>query len=145
MIISLASAGLIGKLVFGYSVDRTNPKINFWVTQALVLTGFLILSFEPAYPLMILAMVLMGFATGGIMPVWGVMLVKAFGLSSFGRAMGAMGALVTLCIMPGYSIVGRLFDSTGSYSIALWLLSGVIVLCALLLIPLELEGSNKQN
>jgi hypothetical protein len=43
--------------------------------------------------------------------VWKAMVARVFGKDSFGRAMGAMGPLITLSIMTAYAIVGRLFES----------------------------------
>ena len=59
---------------------------------------------------------------------------------SFGRTMGAMGPIITLSIMPAYAIVGRLFDSTGNNTMGLWVMTGLLVVAAVLLIPLKLES-----
>jgi hypothetical protein len=66
------------------------------------------------------------------------MVARIFGVDKFGRAMGIMGPLITLCILPAYALVGRLFDSTGSFSTGLVLFSGVVILGSVLLLPLRL-------
>ncbi len=139
MIASLAMAGFVGKLIFGTAADKIELKHGLWAAHALLGIAFLILIFEPPYALQICAAVCFGLSTGGLLPVWNALVAKTFGIASFGRAMGAMGPIMTLCILPSYSIVGRLFDSTGSYTTGLILFSGIIVLAALLLIPLESE------
>jgi cyanate permease len=50
-----------------------------------------------------------------------------------------MGPLITLCIMPAFPLVGRLFDLSGSYVSSLYLFAGVTVVSAALLLPLNLD------
>lgn len=141
MIAVLAVGGLVGKISFGIAADRINLKLGLWTAHTLLGTAFLILIFEPPYALMLVAAACFGLSTGGLLPVWNAMVAKLFGVDSFGRAMGAMGPLITACIIPAYIIVGRLFDSTGNYTAGLVLFGGAIGLAALLLIPLQLSDS----
>ena len=137
LIMVVAIAGFIGKLIFGFVADKVNLKFGLWAALALVFTGFVILSFQPSYSLMVLATVCLGLAAGGQLPVWGAMMAKVFGLVSYGKAMGLMGPLITLMVMPGFVVVGYMVDSTGSYEAVLQLFSGMIVLSAILLVPLR--------
>jgi MFS family permease len=138
LVMSLAVTGLIGKIVFGMAADRISLKLGMWTAQGLVILGFLILAAEPPYALMLVAAMCMGLATGGLLPVWNAMMAHIFGVDSYGRAMGAMGPLITLQIMPAYAIVGRLFDETGNYTTALFSFIGVLIVAVCLLIPLQL-------
>jgi predicted MFS family arabinose efflux permease len=139
MIAVLAVAGLVGKFAFGMAADRINLKYGLWVAHALLGTAFLILLAEPPYPLLLVASACFGLSTGGLLPVWNAMVARIFGVDSFGRAMGAMGPIITLSIMPAYAVVGRLFDATGDYTLGLWVFSGVIAVAAALLVPLKIE------
>lgn len=138
MIAVLSIAGLIGKFVFGTAADRINLKYGLWSAHVLLLLAFALLLLEPPYWVLLVASAAFGLSTGGLLPVWNALMARVFGIDSFGRAMGAMGPLITLCILPAYTIVGRLFDSTGSYTAGLQLFGGVVVLAALLLLPLRL-------
>ena len=140
MIAVLSLAGLAGKLVFGAAADRINLKYGLWSAHCLLLIAFSLLLLEPPYWVLLIAAVCFGLATGGVLPVWNAMVAQVFGVNSFGRAMGAMGPLITLNILPAYAVVGRLFDSTGSYSAGLILFGGVIVGAAAMLIPLRLNN-----
>lgn len=137
MIAVLAIGGLVGKLVFGTAADRVNLKYGLWAAHMLLGTAFLILQAEPAYPLLLVAAACFGLSTGGLLPVWNAMVARVFGVDSFGRAMGAMGPVITLSILPAYALVGRLFDTTGSYSLGLWVFIGFILVAAGLLVPLK--------
>lgn len=140
MIAVLAMGGLLGKLMFGTAADRVNLKYGLWVAHALLGTAFLILLAEPPFALLLVAAACFGLSTGGLLPVWNALVARIFGVDSFGRAMGAMGPLITLCIMPAYALVGRLFDTTGSYSQGLWVFNGFILVAAALLLPLRIES-----
>ena len=140
MIAVLSLAGLAGKLVFGAAADRINLKYGLWSAHCLLLIAFSLLLLEPPYWVLLIAAVCFGLATGGLLPVWNAMVAQVFGVNSFGRAMGAMGPLITLNILPAYAVVGRLFDSTGSYSAGLILFGGVIGGAAAMLIPLRLNN-----
>jgi predicted MFS family arabinose efflux permease len=140
MIAALALAGLVGKLVFGTAVDRVNPKYGLWSAHVLLGSAFLILVFEPSYPWLLAASICFGLSTGGLLPVWNAMVARVFGVDSFGRTMGAMGPVITLSILPAYAVVGRLFDTSGSYTMGLWVMSGCIVVAAALLVPLKVES-----
>ncbi len=138
LIMVVAIAGFTGKLLFGLAADKSGLKASLWTAQLLVVLGFLTLAMEPSYPFMLLASALVGLAAGGMLPVWGAMMAQAFGLASYGRAMGLMGPLITLCVMPAFPLVGRLYDLTGSYVTSLNLLAALTVVSALLLLPLRL-------
>jgi predicted MFS family arabinose efflux permease len=138
MIALLAVGGLVGKIGFGIAADRINLKLGLWAAHGFLGSAFLILIFEPPYALLLVAAFSFGLSTGGLLPVWNAMVARVFGVDSFGRAMGVMGPLITLSILPAYIVVGRLFDSTGSYTTGLVVFSIVIGLAALMLVPLKL-------
>jgi MFS family permease len=139
LITAVAISGLIGKILFGMGADKFSLRSGLWVAQSLVVLCFLILALEPGYGLMLVATSLMGLAAGGMLPVWGAMMAQAFGLLSYGRAMGLMSPLITLCVMPSFPVVGRLVDMSGSYTTVLYLFAGLTVLAMVLLVPLRLE------
>jgi MFS family permease len=141
LIMTVAIAGFVGKLVFGVAADKINLKAGLWTAQALVVASFLVLAAEPGYVLMVVAAIGMGLAAGGMLPVWGAMLASVFGLLSYGRVMGLMGPLITLCVMPGFALVGKLYDLSGSYALCLLVYAGVTVVAAALLLPLRIRGS----
>ena len=142
LIMSVAVMGLVGKLAFGMAADKLNLKFGIWLAAALVVMALLIMASEPAYPLILLATGLLGLAAGGMLPVWGAMMARVFGLVSYGRAMGLMGPLITLLVMPGFALVGRLYDVTGSYQLCFFVFATALVLSAPLLIPLKLSVSD---
>jgi MFS family permease len=140
LIMAVAIGGLVGKLLFGMAADRFDLRAGLWAAQILVIAGLLLLALEPSYGVMLLAATLLGLAAGGMLPVWGAMVAQAFGLASYGRAMGLMGPVITLCVMPGFAVMGRLYDVSGSYTSGLYLFAALTVVGAALLLPLRLQA-----
>ena len=139
VIMMLAIAGLIGKILFGYAADKINLRLALSITQAAVIAGLVLLATGPSYVVICAAIILLGLSTGGMLPVWGALLAAIFGTASYGRVMGLMMPLIVLIVMPGYSLAGYLFDQSGSYSSCFYIFSAVIALSmplmALLKIP----------
>ena len=138
LIMVVAIGGLAGKILFGILADSIALRTGLWIGEGLVVIAFLILAQLPGYPVMLFACAVLGLAQGGMLPVWGAMMAQAFGLASYGRAMGLMGPIITLCVMPSFPLVGRLYDASGGYVSSLYLFSGVALVAALLLLPLRL-------
>jgi len=145
LIMVLAIHGLIGKLLFGAGADRFPLKWGMWAAQGLLVMALLIFSAEPPYYLMMAGAVCMGLATGGLLPVWNSMTAQVFGVDSYGRAMGLMGPVITLLVMPAYLFVGRMHDALGNYVLTLWVFVALMVLAILLLIPLHLPRHGAGN
>ena len=138
LIMVVAISGLLGKLIFGVAADKIGQKLALWSAQLLVAAGFVILAMEPSYPLIMLACVSIGLAAGGMLPVWGAFIADIFGLQSYGRAFGLMAPIITLFVMVGFPLTGRLYDVTGSFSLSLWIFSGLMAVAAILVVPLRL-------
>jgi len=139
LITVIAIGGIVGKIAFGFAADKMNLKVGLWLAIALVIIGFLILATEPSYSLMLVASALLGLAAGGQLPVWGAMMARAFGLVSYGRAMGLMSPMISLIVMPGFIVAGKLVDMTGNYVLLLNVFCAVLVAAAIVLAPLKLD------
>lgn len=141
---TLAVAGIVGKLSFGYLADRLPLKIGLTMAIGATAVALFVFSLEPDYPLMLLGGVAMGLASGGILPVWNALVAAIFGVANFGRAMGLMSPVLSLLITPAFPILGAVRDATGSYVPAFQGLAGVLLLAVLLLIPLRVEGPERR-
>ena len=138
LIMIIAISGLLGKLLFGVAADTIGHKVALWTAQLLLAAGFVLFAMEPSYALIVTACVSIVLAAGGMLPVWGALIAHIFGLQSYGRAFGLMGPIITLFVMLGFPLAGRLYDVTGSFSLGLWISSALMVVAAILLVPLRL-------
>ena len=107
-------SNIAGKFVFGSLGDRVDHRALFWGMGACLAVALVFYIVAPGFPALAVAAALQGLATGGVLPLMGLIYAGRFGVSSFGRVMG----LVNLFLMAGsvgsvYS--GWIFDLTGSY------------------------------
>ena len=136
----MAFTGIIGKLLFGYAADFLNLKVSYWLAMVFMAAGFLLLSVQPSYQLMVVSVVAIGVSIGGIIPVYGSLLAKVFGIISYARVMGLMRILTLMISMLGAPFAGIMFDATGSFTIAFQILSVALMLAGLIIIPLKLNS-----
>ncbi len=139
----VAVAGLIGKLAFGVAADQINLKLGLFAAIALVLAGVGVLLASNSMPLIYTAAILVGLSTGGLLPVWGALIARVFGVISYGKAMGLMNPVITLLIMPGYVITGMLFDREGNYTSAFYLFIVMLLAAGIALAGLRQEPASQ--
>tara|TARA_R110000823_G_scaffold91174_1_gene201051 strand:- start:8360 stop:9592 length:1233 start_codon:yes stop_codon:yes gene_type:complete len=138
LIMVIALAGFVGKLAFGVAADKFSLKASLWTAQLFVIIALLVFARLPTLAPQMAAATLLGLAAGGMLPVWGNMMAHLFGLASYGKAMGLMSPLITLCVLPSFPLVGRLFDTTGSYTLGLYVAAACTLLGAALLLLVRL-------
>ena len=141
-IMIIAINGLLGKLLFGFAADKFPLRSCLVVAQILVLLGFVILASMPSFSIICLACVVLGLSTGGMLPVWGALMAKLFGLRYYGRATGLMAPIITICVIPGYSVMGVLYSTSGDYQLSLYLFCISLIIGIALLIPLKVNSDS---
>lgn len=134
----MAFTGIIGKLLFGYAADLMNLKVGYWLAMAFMAAGLLLLSIQPAYQLMVIASVIIGLSIGGLIPVYGALLAKVFGIASYARVMGLMRIVTLMISMVGAPLAGLIFDMTGAFTLAFQAFAVALVFAGLVIIPLKL-------
>lgn len=112
----VAVGGIAGKLGFGALADRVALKPAFIAAIGVTASALALLLAEPGYPALLATMLLLGIATGGLLPVWNALVPRLFGVANFGRTMGLMGPVISLTTMSVYPLVGSVRDATGSYA-----------------------------
>jgi MFS family permease len=118
MLVSLLSvAGIIGKLLFGLAADRVDLRLALAAAMLLVCLALaLFRALDPSW-LLWCGSGALGLAAGGMLPVWGAMLGKAFGVANYGRAMGLMTPVLMPFTLVSPPLAGWIFDVTGDYSL----------------------------
>lgn len=132
----MAFSTAAGKLAFGFIADRVSLRIVLASALAALLAGLLGLSVAPSFPVMAAACLVMGLASGGLLPVWGALVATYFGRASFGRALGLTNFVMVPLTASAAPLAGYLSGATGNYSLALTVFAaalGLAVLLALLL------------
>jgi len=115
----LGSAMLIGRVGTGYFLDR---YFGPYVTSCLFFggaVGIALLLIGAANSSVYIAVFLVGLAFGAEMDVMAFLLGRYFGLKNLGKAFGITFAAFVLAGGLGPLIMGFVFDTTGSYNMAL--------------------------
>ena len=108
-------ASLAGKIGCGIFADRIGAKrvlVGGLAVQAVAVTFYLVtLELWQFYAVG----VVFGFAYGGIMPLYAILVREYFGARIMGTVFGAVGFASTLGMAAGPPVGGWLYDSFGSY------------------------------
>ena len=130
----LAVAGIAGKIGFGTIADRVDLRLGYAASIVCVIIALLLFATTSSFSTFMLASGFMGFATGGMLPVWGAILAILFGAANYGRVMGMMSPVIMPLTLVGAPLAGYIFDVTGGYATAFVLFAGGLVL-ALIALP----------
>lgn len=129
-LIAITSVSMIvGKFIFGGLGDRTDHRKLYWLMAFCLGSSLLLYEGSPDRVDLTLAAVLQGFATGGVMPMMGIMYSARFGTFSFGRVLGYVNLFLMIGSF-GSIFSGWVFDLTRSYDLAFWLFAGSLIPCA---------------
>lgn len=127
-----AGAAFLGKFWAGWLCDRFQPRRLLTAIGAIMAIGILPMLLLDDLVYFPISAGIVGFALGGLMPVWASLIAKNFGPQAYGRVKGSMSLILTIAsVIPG-PLGGYLYDANGSYSVAFdllfWvLISGVVV------------------
>jgi MFS family permease len=126
-----AAAGVLGKVVFGWIVDRLDPRLAILAALGTQFLGQLGMLSVESYAAFALSATLFGFGMGGVVPLHGAIAGIAFGRENFGKVMGLMRPAMMPLQVAGLPFAGWVFDSFGDYRLAFQIFLGLYVLSAL--------------
>jgi nitrate/nitrite transporter NarK len=112
-------AGLAGRLVTGWLVDRVNAARVAFVLLCLVASGAFLLTSERPLAIIIIAGFVMAFGAGGELDAIPYLLSRHFGVRSMAALYGLVWSAWGIAGAVGSVVMGRVFDATGSYDGAL--------------------------
>jgi MFS family permease len=115
----LASLG--GKIVCGLVADRVGAKRTLVVGLAIQAVAVTLYIFTRDLTSFYALAVMFGFAYGGVMPLYAILVREYFGARIMGTTFGAVALVSTLGMALGPLAGGWLFDTFGSY---FWLFLG---------------------
>jgi predicted MFS family arabinose efflux permease len=131
------AAGIVGKLVSGVLLDRFQANWVGGLTLGVAALAFLFLiDSVQSPPLIVIAMVVNGYAAGSKLQITSYLTSQYAGLRHFGVIYGAVISLVTFGSGLGPLVAGGVYDATGSYTS--FLIAGTIgcFFCGLLILSL---------
>ena len=105
-----AFGGVVGKVFFGYLVDRLNPNIPVMIMMAMQSIGIFGLTLVDNYLVFTIFCFIFGLGFGGAMVLLSACFLKAFGSQNLGSVRG-VSALLIVPVQPiGMVLVGTAFD-----------------------------------
>jgi MFS family permease len=126
----IAGLSLIGRVGFGYAADRFSKRRTFALCYAVEAVGMLfLLGVDALGPAALVAfIVIFGASFGGGLALAPVLIGECFGLRSMGTIFGALGIVAMLGGAIGPVFAGWIFDTLGSYHVALFVFVGALFL-----------------
>lgn len=121
---------IIGRVLVGWTIDRMFAPHVAAAVFLLTASGCVLLNLGGA-PTAPFAAFLIGFALGAEIDLIAYLTARYFGMRNYGFLYGSLYSMFSIGAAAGPAIVGHLFDSYGSYRIALWLMSACLVFGAL--------------
>ncbi|MDA0272821.1 MAG: MFS transporter [Proteobacteria bacterium] len=132
---------ILGKLFFGAMGDRVDHRKLYWMMAVLLFIALLFYEGSPGKPELVLGAGIQGFATGGVMPMMGIMYSARFGTLSFGRVLGCVNLVIMLGSF-GSIFSGWIFDMTQSYDVAFWIFMALILPGVIIMFFLPSSAAN---
>jgi MFS family permease len=109
-------ASLSGKIVCGMVADRVGAKRTLVVGLALQAVAISFYLFTSGLAGFYALALMFGFAYGGVMPLYAILVRDYFGARIMGSAFGAVSLAATIGMALGPWLGGRLYDGLGSYA-----------------------------
>ncbi len=121
----------LGKPLVGFLSDMFGARISIWL--ALVCQGCALLVFTQAntFTLCLVAAGLYGFGYSGMSPLRTFALSTSVGSASFATAAGVLRWVELPFVLAASPLAGFIYDATGSYNMAFYILAGLMVLACI--------------
>lgn len=115
-------AGITGKLISGWLLDRVHTRWVGGVTLASTAVAYPLLIEGIATPtLVVVSMLISGYAAGTKIQICNYLTVRYAGMRNFGAIFGVMASVMALAGGAGPVLGGLAYDQAGSYAPLLWL------------------------
>lgn len=140
----IGAFGIAGRFITGWMLDRFfAPRVGM-ALLFMTAAGLLLLSRAHSLTEGILAGALIGFSMGGETDVAPFLLAKYFGLRNLGTLYGLTWTAYAVAAAMGSVLLGRAFDSTGSYVALLLRFSFMTFVAGLLMIAMPRYPASTQ-
>ena len=127
---TLGGSSLLGRVGVGWLLDRFFGARVAFVVSLITAAGIFLLARANSFPAGCLAAALIGVGAGGEAAITPYLLTRYFGLRAFSTLYGVTWTFYAAAGAVGPVILGRAFDSTGSYTSLLVVLAVALALAA---------------
>ena len=124
----LGASSILGRIATGWLLDRFfGARVAFFVSS-ITAAGIFLLAYANGFGAGALSAALIGIGAGGEAAITPYLLTRYFGLRAFSTLYGLTWTFYAAAGATGPVILGRAYDSTGSYTSLLTILAGVLAL-----------------
>jgi MFS family permease len=128
IVLSITAAfAALGKPVVGWMSDAWGAKVTIWLALLMQALALGLLAQAVTYPAALVAASLYGFGYSGMSPLRTFTISVTMGSASFGNANGVLRIVELPLVLAASPLAGYIYDTTGSYSIAFMILSGLML------------------
>ena len=132
----LSITSMVGKIGFGALADRIALPAMLIAALTLTIAGFAALLVAKGYPSLVVGCLMLGLATGGMLPLWGLLVGRYFGPASFGRVLGMTNFVMVPLTATSAPLAGWVFDRTGNYDAIFILYIAALGFAIAIVVPL---------
>jgi MFS family permease len=127
---------VVGRVGFGWLGDKVGKKEVTVLALAFTAIGSLIFAWSSPERMWVIYIfvVVFGIGWGGSVPMLNGMLREYFGTAYIGSLMGFAGSVLMVAMMVGSPFAGWVFDETGRYQPAWYLISGIVAIATVVFI-----------
>ena len=126
---------IVGRVLVGWTIDPGFAPYVAATVFLLTATGCALLNLGGAQAAPVAAF-LIGFALGAEIDLIAYLTARYFGMRNYGFLYGIIYSIFSIGAAAGPAIVGNLFNSFGSYRIALWVMAALLILGAAAVVSL---------
>lgn len=136
MMSTTALFGAAGKYIWGIMCDRFESGHVAVFMAVANMMGLCLALIKNSFFALLIFIPVFGFAMGGIMSTYPIMVAGIFGRENFASVLRVISIFLILQMF-GYIIAGQSYDRTGSYDTAYWIFIALDMIAALLLFSLK--------
>jgi MFS family permease len=134
---TIGGCSILGRILLGSIFDRIGTKQSLATCFLMLILAFFLLQASTDPRLMFVFALIYGIAHGGLFAIASPSVAQYCGMRSHGMIFGFVIFFGTLGGTAGPFLTGRIFDVTGGYDIAFWILIGFAILGLLLSLALR--------
>jgi MFS family permease len=135
----ISAANLCGKLLCAAAADRVDARLllmSIFLLLSLGVCGYLLAA---SYTMLAVWSAVIGFSSGGALPLWSFLVARNYGPANVGSVMGLMTFVIMPFTLLSAPLLGWVYDRTGSYDHGLVGLIGLLLSMLLLLALIRID------